>query len=109
MDTCSYQNSSVLVCVVVLAMLTACTDAPVAQVSPHYRCEQGIEFTVRFDRETAVLDSTRGFEVLHRLPGASPDSYSNPRLSAQFGMGASGREALLRYPQLPLAARCARD
>jgi hypothetical protein len=35
--------------------------------------------------------------------------YSNPRMKAEFGLGATGREAIVRYPLLPLAARCARD
>jgi hypothetical protein len=30
-------------------------------------------------------------------------------MRAEFGLGASGREAVLRYPLLPLVARCVRD
>ena len=109
MDTCSYQNSSVVVCVGWLALLTGCGAVPATAELPHYRCEHGIAFTVRFDGETAVVDSNRGFEVLHRVPGAPPHTWSSPRLTAQFGQGEAGREATLRYPLLPLAARCALD
>jgi len=80
---------------------------------PLYRCEHGIEFTVRFVDDTALLDAgARGYDVLYRdAGGVTPQQsvYSNPRTRAEFGLGASGREAILRYPLLPLVARCVRD
>ncbi|MGE0333159.1 MAG: hypothetical protein AB7P37_20970 [Ramlibacter sp.] len=79
---------------------------------PVYHCEHGITFTVRFIDDTAILDGARGRDVLYRdAGGTSPTHvfYSNPRMKAEFGLGATGREAIVRYPLLPLAARCARD
>ena len=78
-----------------------------------YRCEYNLEFTVRFVDDTAVLDAgLRGRDVLYRDAGgttAQQSVYSSPRMRAEFGLGASGREAIVRYPLLPLVARCARD
>jgi hypothetical protein len=80
---------------------------------PRYRCDQGIEFTVRFTDDTAVLDAgPRGNDVLLRdAGGATPQQtvYSNPRMRAEFGLGASGREAMLRYAQPPLSAHCQQE
>ena len=89
-------------------------SAPVriAAGPPRYRCDQGIEFTVRFTDDTAVLDGSRGNEVLLRdAGGATPQQtvYSNLRMRAEFGLGANGREAILRYAQPPLAAHCTQD
>jgi len=75
-----------------------------------YRCDQGIAFTVRFSDDSAVVDAgQRGSDVLLRdAGGATPQQtvYSNPRMRAEFGLGASGREAMLRYAAPPLAAHC---
>lgn len=75
-----------------------------------YRCDQGIAFTVRFTDDSAVVDAgPRGNDVLLRdAGGATPQQtvYSNPRMRAEFGLGASGREAMLRYATPPLAAHC---
>ena len=80
---------------------------------PHYRCDQGIEFSVRFADDTAVLDAGgRGNDVLLRdAGGATPQQtvYSNPRMRAEFGLGTSGREALLHYAQPPVTAHCRQD
>ena len=79
--------------------------------SPVYRCEQGLQFTVRFVNDTAVLKGARGDDVLLRDAGGqgAQTVYSNPRLRAEFGMGAGGREAVLQYLQPLLVARCVRD
>lgn len=78
-----------------------------------YRCDQGIAFTVRFTDDTAVVDvSPRGQDVLLRdAGGATPQQtvYSNPRMRAEFGLGVSGREAMLRYAAPPLAAHCVQE
>lgn len=100
-----------------LAALWGCTTtaAPAsAAASPaHYRCEHDIEFTVRFVDDSAMLDAgPRGSDVLLRdAGGATPQQtvYSNPRMRAEFGLGVSGREAIVRYPLLPLAAHCVQD
>lgn len=83
-----------------------------ANAGQTYRCEHGIEFTVRFIDDSAVIDSAGASDVLFRdAGGVTPQQsvYSNARVRAEFGLGGSGREAVLRYPQLPLAARCVRD
>lgn len=101
-----------LMAVAGLFVLTACAGRGWQSPVPLYRCEQGIEFTARFIDDTAVLDGTRGYDVLYRDAGGQGSQqtvYSNPRMRAEFGLGASGREAVLRYPLLPLSARCVRD
>lgn len=96
-------------------ILAGCAQAPSVPVaSERYRCELGIEFTARFSDNSVTLDTTRGYELLFRdaepSPNAAkPNAYRNARMSAEFKLGANGREALLRYFALPLAARCVRD
>jgi hypothetical protein len=101
-----------------LLILAGCAQTPTAPVaSERYRCELGIEFTARFSGESVALDTTRGYELLFRdgkpLPNPAdppkPNEYRNARMSAEFKLGANGREALLRYPLLPLAVRCVRE
>lgn len=102
---------------VALALATAlamagCAGPASGPAAPVYHCEHGIVFTVRFIDDTAILDGARGRDVLYRDAGGTSPShvfYSNPRMKAEFGLGATGREAIVRYPLLPLAARCARD
>ena len=91
---------------------------------PVYRCEHGIVFTVKFADNTALLSGARKPSGSSGSPsagdqdlllrdaggqGAQQAFYSNPRMRAEFGLGASGREAILRYPLLPLVVRCLRD
>ncbi len=75
-----------------------------------YRCDQGVEFTVRFIDDTVLLESAaRGHELLLRdAGGLTPQQtvYSNSRLRAEFGLGAGGREAVLRYLAPALVAQC---
>jgi hypothetical protein len=86
---------------------TAGTQASGTQ---RYRCDQGVAFTVRFTDDTAVVDAgPRGSDVLLRdAGGATPQQtvYSNSRMRAEFGLGVSAREAMLRYASPPLAAHC---
>ena len=94
-----------------VALLSGCANGPKSG-GPLYRCEHGLEFTVRFIDDTAILDSSRGYDVLYRDAGGQgplQTVYSNPRIRAEFGLGATGREAIVRYPLLPLMARCVRD
>ena len=80
--------------------------------APLYRCENEIAFTARFIDNSAVLDGSRGYDVLYRDAGGVTPSqtvYSNIRMRAEFGLGPSGREAILRYPLLPLVVRCVRE
>jgi hypothetical protein len=88
---------------------TGRATSPVAR----YHCEHDIEFTVRFADDSALVDAgPRGSDVLLRdAGGTTPQQtvYSNPRMRAEFGLGASGREAVLRYALLPLVAHCVRE
>ncbi len=76
-----------------------------------YHCDQGLQFSVSFVNDTAVLKGARGDDVLLRDAGGqgAQTVYSNPRLRAQFGLGQGGREAALQYLKQPLSARCQRS
>jgi hypothetical protein len=93
---------------VLLGLLAACASAPADGPLPHYLCEQNLQFTARFIDNSVTLDSNQGFEVLFKKLGGNPHDYGNPRVSAEFNLGPGGKEALLRYPLLPLALRCVR-
>jgi hypothetical protein len=98
----------------VTLVLSGCAAGSLGSSSAglRYRCEQGIEFRVKFVDDSALIDSNRGYNVLFRDAGGQTESqpvYSNAMVRAEFGLGASGREAVLRYPLLPLVARCVRD
>ena len=95
-------------------LLTGCATGNVGSSSAgqRFRCEQGIEFSVKFVDDSALIDSTRGYNVLLRDAGGQGEGqtvYSNAVVRAEFGLGAGGREAVLRYPLVPLVARCVRD
>jgi hypothetical protein len=109
-----------------LSLLAACASNPVtAPAAPaaakpldFYRCEYGIEFTAKFVDNSVTLDSSRGYDVLFKdskasaspvSPSVTPVEYSNPRMNATFNLGVTGREAVLRYPLLPLVSRCVRE
>jgi hypothetical protein len=105
--------------------LVACASNPldatgvVAGKPPEvFRCEYGIEFSARFEGNGVTLDGSRGYDVLFKDTKGNtnpanlqltPLEYSNPRMNATFNLGVTGREAVLRYPLLPLVARCVRQ
>jgi hypothetical protein len=101
--------------------VTGCASGPSATPAlPFYRCEYGLEFTAKFSGDSVVLDSSRGYDVLYRgVKNANPDvaanakshpnEYSNTRMSAEFKLGVLERDAIVRYPLLPLVSRCVRD
>lgn len=94
--------------------LTGCAAGSIGSSSAgqRYRCEQGLQFSVKFVDDSALIDSSRGYNVLYRDAGGQGEGqtvYSNGMVRAEFGLGVSGREAILRYPMLPLVARCVRD
>ena len=99
---------------IALLLLTGCAtgnfgSSPAGQ---RYRCEQGIEFSVKFVDDSALIDSSRGNDVLFRDAGGQGEGqtvYSNAVVRAEFGLGSGGREARLSYPLLPLVVRCGRD
>ena len=99
-----------------LAALAGCAGigggaGPSASALTPYRCDRGMQFTVRFADGTAIVKGARGDDVLLRDAGGqgAQTVYSNPRMRAEFGLGAGGREAVLHYPVAPLATRCVRE
>jgi hypothetical protein len=108
-------NSTLFLSLCASALLASCANTPGnAPPAQRYRCELGIEFSARFSGESVALDSSRGYELLFRdtkpLPDPpKPNEYRNPRMSVEFNLGHDGNEALLRYPLLPLIARCVKD
>jgi hypothetical protein len=112
-------KAAALACCTVAIAGCASGPAPTAPL-PFYRCEYGLEFTAKFSGDSVVLDSTRGYDVLYRSgknanpdvaanAKARPNEYSNLRMSAEFKLGVLERDAIVRYPLLPLTSRCVRD
>jgi hypothetical protein len=100
------------------AALAGCTSGPVGKPLPFYRCEYGLEFTAKFIDDSVAVESTRGYDLLYRggkhastPANAKPNSneYSNARMQIEFNLGVTQREAIVRYPLLPLVSRCVRD
>jgi hypothetical protein len=103
---------------VLLASLAGCSTGPASKPLPFYRCEYGIEFTAKFIDDSVAVEGSRGYDLLYRggkhastPTNAKPNSneYSNPRMQIEFNLGVTQREAILRYPLLPLVSRCVRD
>ena len=96
-----------------LVVLTACATPDAAVSGRLYRCEHDVTFRVRFEGDMAILDSPGGRDLLEReappADGVPARRYRNPRMNVEFGHGGTGREAVLRYPLLPLVVRCVRD
>jgi hypothetical protein len=101
-----------------LLALGACSGPAPERPLPYYRCEYGIEFSAKFVDDSVALNSTRGYDVLYRggkhastPANAKPNSneYSNARMQVEFNLGPTLREAIVRYPLLPLVSRCVRD
>ena len=108
MNTSSVTRIGLLLC----GVLVGCAGKGWQAEAPLYRCEQGIEFRVRFIDNTALLDGSRGTELLFRDAGGVGETqtvYTSAQMRAEFGLGPSGREAVVRYPLLPLVVRCVRD
>lgn len=95
------------------APAAASAPAPQAVDGLRYRCEQDLMVSVHLASDSATVDAgPRGKEVLLRdAGGVTPHHtvFSNPRLRAEFGVGADGREALLHWlaPQA-VTVRCTR-
>lgn len=100
-------SASVAAC----ALLGACAGMGGGAAPAHYRCAPGTELSVRFVDDTAVLSGSRGNEVLYRDAGGQGPGqafYSNPQLRAEFGVGPSGQDAVLRYAGQAQVLRCVR-
>ena len=111
---------NLIICIASVLLSSCATDPGSPKTAPaelvFYRCEYDIAFTVRFADDSAIIDSSRGYEVLYRnakdlTPPSAPksDVYGNRRMRAEFGLGATGKEALLTYSLAPLVVRCSRD
>jgi hypothetical protein len=91
----------------------AASSAPAAAGLARYRCDHGIAFTVQHGDDSVTIDAgARGRNVLLRdAGGVAPQHtvYGDERLKAEFGLGAAGTEAILRYAEPPLVARCLRE
>jgi hypothetical protein len=104
-----------LIALTLCALLAGCaadSSRLTTAEADRYRCENDVAFTVKFANDSAVVNSNRGYEVLYRTAGGlTPGQtvYSNPRMRAEFGLGANGKEAVLRYLLQPVVVRCARD
>ena len=99
------------VCVLLSGCATESGMLRMAQAD-RYRCENDIAFTVRFLDDSAAINSNRGYDMLYRDAGGLTPSqtvYSNPRMRAEFGLGTTGKEAILRYLLQPVVVRCVRD
>jgi hypothetical protein len=104
---------------VAAALLAGCAAGQVGNPSTvkpsagqRYHCEQGIEFGVKFVDDSALIDSNRSHNLLFRDAGGQGEGqtvYSNAEVRAEFGLGASGREARLSYLLPPLVVRCQPD
>jgi hypothetical protein len=79
-----------------LATLAGCSNGPVSKPLPFYRC-----YDVLY----------RGGKHASSPANAKPNSneYSNNRMQVEFNLGPTLREAIVRYPLLPLVSRCVRD
>ena len=88
------------------------SSAPQIAEAERFSCENDVAFTVRFADSSATVNSNRGYEVLYRTAnGQAPGQtvYSNLRMRAEFSLGATGREATLRFLLQPVVVRCVRD
>ena len=107
--------ASLLVCLAIAGCAVDSSPTQKAEAD-RYRCENDVGFTVRFTSDnkgdSAVVNSNRGYEVIYRDAGGVTPSqtvYSNPRMRAEFGLGAAGNQAILRYLLQPVVVRCVRE
>ncbi|HUR90441.1 MAG TPA: hypothetical protein VMZ74_15250 [Ramlibacter sp.] len=80
---------------------------------PHYRCDGGLEFDVRFgDGSAELLFAGRDPEtVLRDAGGTAPQQtvYSSTKLKAAFGLDPQERGAKINFVSPASEARCTRD
>jgi hypothetical protein len=104
----TWRAEQALIALGAAALLSACAGNETQGPLPHYLCEQNTQFTALFQEGSVRLDSNRGYELLFKKPGASTAVYESAQVNVEFNLGTNGKEALLRYPLLPLALRCVR-
>jgi hypothetical protein len=90
--------------------LAACAGKTLQPGATLYRCDNGTEFSVLFKDDRALLDGSASRDVLDRDAGGVGEQtvYSSPRMRAEFGLGPTGSEAVLRFPPGTQVLRCAR-
>ena len=104
-----------IIAITVCCALASCATDPGSLKTveaERYRCENDMVFTVKFANDSATFNTNRGYEVLYRTAGGLTPTqtvFINRQMRAEFGLGTTGREALLRYPLQPLVVRCVRD
>jgi hypothetical protein len=77
-----------------------------------YRCDQGETISVRFDDGAVIVDAgTQPVVLLRDAGGLTPaqTAYSSTTLRAEFGLGAQGKEAVLRYASPARELHCVRE
>jgi hypothetical protein len=88
-------------------------DEPAKRALSHYRCDNSIEFDLRFgDGSVELVFANREPATLLRdAGGTTPQEtvYSSTDLKAHFGLEPDGRGAKLNFAAPPLESRCLRD
>ena len=93
---------------VAAALLAAGCAAPPQDASRlRYLCQHGQQFEARLYEDAALLEGQNARQQLAReASDGGALGYSDGTLHAVFGLGADGREALLRYAGIPEAVHC---
>jgi hypothetical protein len=80
---------------------------------PHYACEQGPAFDVRFGDGSAdiVFASGETVTLMRDAGGTSPQHtvYSSTRIKVEFGLDPDARGAQLKIAEPALSAHCVRE
>jgi hypothetical protein len=88
-------------------------NAAAQAARPLYRCDNTSEFLLSLADKQATLDGVGQFfagqmqrTVLERDGNPNTRSYRNPQVSAEFGLGKDGKDAIVRMSSVPLVLRC---
>jgi hypothetical protein len=107
-------------------VLSGCASSPMPEKSsvdkakaaeqvarPLYRCDNTSEFLLGLTDKQATLDGVGKFfagqmqrSVLERDNNPNTQSYRSPDMSAEFGLGKEGKEAVLRLHKVPAVLHC---
>lgn len=100
---------SVAASVVAMLLMAGCAAPPKDAPALHYLCQHGQRFAVRLYEDAALLQGQSAQQQLAReASDGGALGYSDGTLHAVFGLGADGRQALLRYAGIPEAVHCRR-